>query len=110
MTGPVEMPTWAGGGPAPAAPREVADQRGQPPGDLGGGLVAALLGQLGVAGEVDEADRRRPRDPLAEPRPLQALLHVVDGVLGPDVLAVAPVDLQQGPLQEPDDAVPEPGA
>jgi hypothetical protein len=77
---------------------------------VSGDLVAAFLGEPGVAGQVDEADGGRPRHPLLEPRGLERLLDVVDGVLGPDVLAMAPVDLEDGPLQQPDGPVPEPAA
>jgi hypothetical protein len=41
---------------------------------------------------------------------LKCLLYVVDGVLGPDVLAMAAVDHQKHSLQQPDDAVAELGA
>jgi hypothetical protein len=75
-----------------------------------GDLVSTLLGQLGVAGQVDKADRRRPRHPLLQPRALERLLDVVDGVLGPDVLTMAPVDRDQHLLQQSDDAVAEPRA
>ena len=97
-------------GPASPAAGDVVHQRGQPPGDLGGDLVAAFLGQLGVAGQVDEADRRGLRHPLLQSRSLERLLDVVDGVLGPDMLAMAPVDHHDGPLEQPDDAVAEPRA
>ena len=38
------------------------------------------------------------------------LLDVVDGVLGPDVLATTAVDHQKHPLQQPNDPVAELGA
>jgi hypothetical protein len=54
-------------GPAPAAAGDVVHQRGQPPGDVHGHLVPLFLGQLGEAGQVDKADRRRHRHPLLQP-------------------------------------------
>jgi hypothetical protein len=43
---------------AAAAVGELVDDLDQPAGQFGGGPVAALLGELGVAGEVEEGDRR----------------------------------------------------
>src|SRR3712207_8103527 len=48
---------------APVGPRRALDQHGQGPGELGGGLVAPLLGEPGVAGQVEEAHRRHPPGP-----------------------------------------------
>jgi hypothetical protein len=45
-----------------------------------------------------------------ETRALKCLLYVVDGVLGPDVLAAAAVDHQEHSLQQPDNPVAELGA
>src|SRR4029453_13905906 len=96
--------------PAPSTPRDVVHQRDQPPRDLSGGLVAALLGQARVAGQVDKADGWWLCHAFLETGTLKCLLHVVDGVLGPDVLATAAVDHQKHSFQQPDDLVAELGA
>src|SRR5215218_9543295 len=74
-------------GPAPSTPGDVVHQSDQPPRDLSGGLVAALLGQAGVAGQVDKADGRWLRHSCLETVAVKCLLDVVDGVLGPDMVA-----------------------
>ena len=45
--------------PAGRAAGDALDQCREPPGELGGDGVALLLGQPGVAGEVDKAHARR---------------------------------------------------
>ena len=94
----------------PSTARDVVHQRDQPPRDLSGGLAAALLGEAGVAGQVDEADGWWLRHSLLETRALKCLLDVVDGVLGPDMLATAAVDHQEHSLQQLDDPVADLGA
>jgi hypothetical protein len=95
---------------APSTPRDVIHQRDQPPCDLRSGFVAALLGQAGVPGQVNKADGWWLRHSLLETGALKCLLDVVDGVLGPDVLATAAIDHQKHSLQQPDDPVAELGA
>jgi hypothetical protein len=54
---------------------QLVDDLDQPGGQLGGRQVAALLGEPGVAGQVEEGDGRGPdRAALAEPGPLQGRL------------------------------------
>src|SRR5687767_11021095 len=97
-------------GPAPSTPRDVIHQRDQPPRDLRSGLVAALLGQAGVAGQVNKANGWWLRHPCLETGTLKCLLDVVDNVLGPDVLTTAAIDHQEHSLQQPDDLVAALGA
>src|SRR5512132_3000799 len=82
-------------GPAPSTLRDVVHQCDQPPRDLSSGLVAALLGQPGVPGQVDKANGWWLRHSFMETRALKCLLYMVDGVLRPDVLAAAAVDHEE---------------
>jgi hypothetical protein len=97
---PVAQPLHRG---AAAGPGGAVDQHGQPGRQLGGHLVAELLGELGVAGQVEEAHRRQPLRPGQGARLLQGGLDVLDLVLGPDQLLLAAVDAGQGPVDQGDE-------
>src|SRR5919106_1595771 len=77
----------------------LVDERREPVGQLGTGLVAALLGEGRVAGEVEEGDRRRTTLVL---RNLAKLLQVLLGALNRCrydlVLEMAAAQPEQQPL------------
>jgi hypothetical protein len=80
--------------------RHPVDERREAGGETSGRLVALLLREPCVAGEVDEADRRGSFDPLVQAGALEHCLGRLDGVLRPHVLAVPFVDRgERGPHQ-----------
>jgi hypothetical protein len=80
--------------------RHGGDKLDQPSGQVGGGPVAALLGEGGVAIEIQERDRRGPSRPaLPKPRLFQAGLGVEHDRLDDVVLQVPAVQQQHGAFQ-----------
>ncbi len=74
--------------PSDLAVHELGEGRGQ----LGGGLVAALLGEPGIAGRGRGAERGRSVLALVQAHRLDRRLHVLYPVVGPHALLLAPVD------------------
>ena len=72
--------------------RGPVDQHGQGRGQLGGGRVAALLGQPRVAHQVHEGHRGDPLRPPQHAGPFELVLDVLDHVLGPYQLLLPAVD------------------
>jgi hypothetical protein len=86
---------------------DALDQCRGAPGELGGDGIALLLGQPGVAGEVDKAYAWWGVQALVQALGFEDPFEVADGVVEPDVLAVAPVERQKGLLEQ---ASTRPGA
>jgi hypothetical protein len=82
--------------------RQRLDQRG-------GGLVAPLLGEPGVAGQVQKAHRRDPLGAGAGADLPQRRLDVLDLVLDPGQLLLAVVDGHDRPVQQRRELGVEPG-
>src|SRR5207245_4736278 len=67
--------------------------------ELSGGIVAALLGEARVAGEVEKHHRRRrPLPPGRDARLLERLLDMADDVLDDRVLLMAVIQPVDHPL------------
>src|SRR5207245_518653 len=58
-------------------------------------VVAALLRQAGVAGQVQEADRRWPLQPAVEAGPVECHLEAAEDVAEPGVRLLAVVDRKE---------------
>jgi hypothetical protein len=74
-------------------PRGPPDQDAERARQLGG-LVAALLGQPGIAHQVQEAHRWHPLWPVEHAGGVQRSLDVLDQLLGPQELLLPAVDAQ----------------
>jgi hypothetical protein len=78
----------------------LVDDLGQAGSQLGGGPVTTLLGEGGVAGEVEEGDGGGPdRAALREPGPLQARLGPLHGHVQHVVLEMPAVQQHHRALQ-----------
>ena len=85
---------------APAAVGELVDDLDQPPGQVGRGPIAALLGDLGIAGEIEEGDGRGPdRASSSQSGPCQGRLGPEHGHLQHVVLEVPAIQQDQRALQ-----------
>ena len=65
-------------------------------GKLGRRRIPTLVGEARVPGDVEEAHRRRPVDPLLQTRPLERGPHRGHDVARPDMPLLGAVDRQQG--------------
>jgi hypothetical protein len=79
------------------------DKLGQPRSQLRRGLVASLLGQPGVPGNVQEAHRRGIVQRCPQPCRGERAFEVVDDVLEPGVLLVAVIEGEERLIQEGSD-------
>jgi hypothetical protein len=85
---------------AAATVGELVDDLDQPAGQFGRGPVAALLGELGVAGKIQEGDRRgSDRAAAGQSGPLQGRLGPEHGHVQHVVLEVPTVEQNQRALQ-----------
>src|SRR5215213_11584945 len=64
--------------PTAALERASSDKSAQPLSQVGGGLVATLVCEAGVTGNVEEADGRRSVEGLQQSRIGQGLLEAAD--------------------------------
>src|SRR5690349_8589988 len=81
-----------------AAPlhRDPFDEPGDPSREVGSGRVPALLGELAVAGDVEEADRGWPFDARMEAGAFQCRLEALEDVAHPGSGLLAVVDREEG--------------
>ena len=84
--------------------RGSLDEPGQRAGQLGRGVVAALLGQPGVPGDVEEADGGRPFEAVMEALFGEHDLEAIDQVGRPDARLLGVVHRKDGCLGEGGDS------
>jgi hypothetical protein len=79
-------------GHAPVLTRGPVDQHGQGLDERGGGRIALLFGEVGVADQVKERHRRDPLWPSQHAGRLELALDALDEMLGPRQLHGDPLD------------------